>query len=65
MRIAMASVAKIAIVPMQDVLGLGAAARMNFPAKSQGNWRWRMRSGQTTSRVAERLRKLTVAYARA
>jgi len=64
-RVAMASVAKIAIVPMQDVLGLGAAARMNFPAKRDGNWRWRMGPGQTTSRLAERLRKLTAAYGRA
>lgn len=65
MRLAMASVAKIAIVPMQDVLGLGAAARMNLPARPKGNWRWRMRPGQTTPRLAEKLRRLTAAYGRA
>jgi len=64
-RVAMASVARIAIVPMQDVLGLASRARMNHPANSKGNWLWRMRPGQTTPRVAERLRKLTVAYGRA
>jgi len=65
MRVAMGSVAKIAIVPMQDVLGLGGSARMNFPAKPEGNWRWRMRPAQTTARLADRLRKLTTAYGRA
>ncbi len=64
-RVAMASVARITIVPMQDVLGLASRARMNHPAQSKGNWLWRMRPGQTTSRLAERLRKLTVAYGRA
>jgi 4-alpha-glucanotransferase len=64
-RVAMASVAGIAVIPMQDVLGLASAARMNHPARRNGNWLWRMRPGQTTARVAERLRKLTVAYGRA
>jgi 4-alpha-glucanotransferase len=65
MRVAMGSVAKIAIIPMQDVLGLGAAARMNLPARPEGNWRWRMRPGQTTGPLAEKLRRLTAAYGRA
>ncbi len=65
MRVAMRSVARIAIIPMQDVLGLGAKARMNFPAKMEGNWRWRMRSGQITAGRARWLRNLTAAYGRA
>jgi 4-alpha-glucanotransferase len=65
MRMAMGSVAKIAIIPMQDVLGLGAAARMNTPAGKDGNWRWRMRPGVTTARLADRLRRLTETYGRA
>jgi 4-alpha-glucanotransferase len=64
MRAALRSVAKIAIVPMQDVLGLGSPARMNQPAGKNGNWRWRMRPGQTEARLAERLRKLTWTYGR-
>lgn len=64
MRLAMASVAKVAIVPMQDVLGLGPEARMNFPAKTQGNWMWRLRPGLTDARLATRLRKLTETYGR-
>jgi 4-alpha-glucanotransferase len=35
------SVADLAIVPFQDVLGLGTDARMNFPSKALGNWNWR------------------------
>ncbi len=65
MRVALRSVAKIAIVPMQDVLNLGAEARMNLPAGKGGNWQWRMRPGRTEARLAERLRKLTQIYGRA
>jgi 4-alpha-glucanotransferase len=59
MRVALQSVAKIAILPMQDVLGLGSEARMNLPAGKNGNWCWRMRPGQIGARLAEKLRKLT------
>jgi 4-alpha-glucanotransferase len=65
MRVALRSVAKIAIIPMQDVLNLGAEARMNLPAGTNGNWRWRMRPGRTDARLAERLRRLIWAYGRA
>ncbi|CAA7395072.1 unnamed protein product [Spirodela intermedia] len=39
---ALGSVARTAIVPLQDVLGLGNSARMNIPATQLGNWRWRI-----------------------
>jgi len=42
-RCAMASPARLAVVPMQDVLGLGSAARMNTPSEPEGNWAWRMK----------------------
>lgn len=64
MRVAMHSVARIAIIPMQDVLGLGAEARMNLPASTKGNWQWRMKPGQTTAPLARRLRELTATYGR-
>ncbi len=64
MRAALRSVAKIAILPMQDVLNLGAEARMNLPAGKSGNWQWRMHPGGTDARLAERLRKLTQIYGR-
>ena len=63
-RVAMRSVARIAIVPMQDVLGLGSQARMNTPAGKGPNWVWRMRPGQTDARLARRLRDLTATYGR-
>jgi 4-alpha-glucanotransferase len=63
--VALRSVAKIAIVPMQDVLNLGARARMNVPAGKNDNWRWRMRPGQLDARLAANLRKLTWTYGRA
>ena len=57
-RLLYASVANTAIVPMQDVLGLGGAARMNFPSTPRGNWEWRMREGAASARLAARLREL-------
>jgi 4-alpha-glucanotransferase len=41
-RLAMMSVARIAVLPMQDILGLGEEARMNRPASNHGNWKWRL-----------------------
>jgi 4-alpha-glucanotransferase len=63
-RTALASVADIAVTPLQDVLGLGSEARMNLPARPSGNWRWRFRSGQLTPEVAARLRELVDLYDR-
>jgi 4-alpha-glucanotransferase len=64
-RLAMMSVARIAVFPLQDILGLGREARMNRPAVARGNWEWRLLPGQLTDAVAERLRSLTVAFGRA
>ncbi len=63
-RVALASVADIAITPVQDVLSLGNEARMNFPGTAEGNWAWRLEPGQLTSEHAERLGVLTRAYGR-
>jgi 4-alpha-glucanotransferase len=59
--IAMRSRARLAIVPMQDVLGLGSEARMNHPGVVHGNWRWRLGRGALTDELAERLRAATAA----
>jgi 4-alpha-glucanotransferase len=56
--------ANTAIVPLQDVLGLGSEARMNRPGTVHGNWRWRFRAGDLTAAHAERLRELTAAAGR-
>jgi 4-alpha-glucanotransferase len=45
----------LAIVPAQDVLGLGSTARMNRPGKTYGNWSWRLERGQLTDELAARL----------
>jgi 4-alpha-glucanotransferase len=63
-RALLASVADTAIVPLQDVLGLGSEARMNRPATASGNWRWRVRADQLDGAVAERLRELVEIYGR-
>jgi 4-alpha-glucanotransferase len=64
MRAALSSVADIAIIPMQDLLGLGSEARMNTPASESGNWSWRMRAGVFTPDLAERLRAMTNLFGR-
>jgi 4-alpha-glucanotransferase len=64
-RLAMASVALMAVFPLQDILGLGAEAQMNRPSVAFGNWGWRLAPGELTAGVAERLRALTVIYGRA
>ncbi|HTZ49597.1 MAG TPA: 4-alpha-glucanotransferase [Verrucomicrobiae bacterium] len=58
------SVADIAIVPLQDILGLGAEARMNLPGRAKGNWRWRFRQGEIKRDTVERLRDLTLVSGR-
>jgi len=63
-RTVLASVADLAIVPLQDVLGLGTEARMNLPGTSRGNWRWRFRPGTLTSDLAQRLREMVLLYDR-
>jgi 4-alpha-glucanotransferase len=63
-RAALASVADTAIVPAQDLLGLGSEARMNRPATIGGNWRWRVRPGQLTPAVLQRLALMTETYDR-
>jgi 4-alpha-glucanotransferase len=63
-RAVLASVADVAIIPLQDVLGLGSAARMNLPGTVSGNWKWRYRAGALDSRLSARLRSLVHLYDR-
>jgi len=64
-RAALASVANTAVVPLQDLLGLGTEARMNLPNTTEGNWAWRYEAGALTEGISERLRELTELYGRA
>jgi 4-alpha-glucanotransferase len=54
----------LAVAPLQDVLGLGSDARMNFPGTTEGNWQWRYRAGDLTAADAKRLRELSRASRR-
>lgn len=64
-RYALSSGASIAIIPLQDVLGLGSEHRMNTPSRPEGNWTWRYHPDALTQDVSERLRHLTETYDRA
>jgi 4-alpha-glucanotransferase len=61
---AYASRARLAIVPLQDLLGLGSDARMNLPGTTVGNWRWRFAWSQVPDHLAARTRALLAATAR-
>lgn len=63
-RLALASVADTAIIPLQDVLGIGSEGRMNLPGRASGNWAWRYLPGSLTPEIQERLRELTEIYGR-
>ena len=63
-RAACRSVCDMAVVPLQDALGLGNEARMNAPGKFGGNWSWRLASGALRPELAARLRDLAVTYGR-
>lgn len=61
----LASVADTAIVPAQDLLGLGSDARMNRPGTDTGNWRWRMVPGQLDGETARKFAVMSETYGRA
>jgi 4-alpha-glucanotransferase len=63
-RAAYESASERAIVPIQDVFGLGGAARMNHPGKAEGNWAWRAREDEFTHERAARLKRLAEATGR-
>lgn len=63
-RAAVASVADIVIIPMQDWLELDNAARMNVPSTLGENWKWRMKADALTDKLAKRIHKMTKLYGR-
>jgi 4-alpha-glucanotransferase len=63
-RAALASVARLAIIPMQDLLGLDGAHRMNTPGTVENNWRWNYRWDQVDPGLAARVRALVENYGR-
>ncbi len=65
LRAAYASPAVLAMLPMQDLLGLGSEARMNVPGTPDGNWTWRFDWAQVDAGLADRCRRLAVMSGRA
>lgn len=63
-RAAFASVADLAVIPMQDYLGLGSEARINTPSTLGGNWQWRMKRDSFTKELAKEMRYMTELYGR-
>jgi 4-alpha-glucanotransferase len=63
-RAAFASVANLAIVPLQDILGLDSSARMNRPGTGGSNWTWRVEPSALTPAIALRLSTLAHTYGR-
>src|SRR5215469_12029575 len=63
-RAALGSVGQVAVVPLQDVLGLGSEARLNTPGTSTGNWTWRVPAGALTADLARTYLHLNAAYGR-
>ena len=64
MRGAWASVGDLAIVPMQDIIGVGSEGRMNTPSTLGGNWEWRATADQIDNKLAKRLYKYMQMYGR-
>ena len=60
----MMSAANTVIFPLQDILGLGAEARMNRPSTAHGNWEWRLMPDQNSAAAREKLLALTRTYGR-
>lgn len=58
------SVAVYAVTPMQDALGLGGEARMNFPSRLGGNWEWRMAKADMSEELAAEIKELNKLYLR-
>ena len=58
-RLAWSSVSALAVTPLQDLLGLGSAARMNVPGRAEGQWRWRCPDDALNDAAWERLHELT------
>jgi 4-alpha-glucanotransferase len=63
-RLALMSVADTAIMPIQDILGLGSEARINLPGTAQGNWCWRFAPHMLTEEIKVRLKGLTELFGR-
>ncbi|MEG1799240.1 MAG: 4-alpha-glucanotransferase, partial [Synergistaceae bacterium] len=60
-RMALSSVADTAVIPMQDILGLGSVCRMNTPGVGIGNWKWRMTNDELM-KISDKRSSVTIKY---
>ena len=63
-RAVLESVAQLAVIPAQDILGLGSAARFNTPGTTVGNWQWRLPQGALTRELAQHCARLNASFGR-
>ncbi len=63
-RMAMSSVSKLCVIPLQDYLDLGPEARINTPATIGGNWTWRLKPGAVSRELVDKIRQTTQLYGR-
>lgn len=63
-RLALASVADLAVIPVQDYLGTGRNGRINQPSTLGNNWKWRLKQGEITSDLIDQCRELALLYGR-
>lgn len=63
-RSALSSVSELAVVPLQDLLALGEAHRMNVPGTVEGNWNWRFSWDMVADDIAGKLNNLNKLYGR-
>ena len=63
-RLALSSIADLAIIPVQDYLGLDSSARINEPGTVGTNWKWRMLEGELTKEIAQKSRRMARLYGR-
>ena len=64
LRSALGSIGGLAVIPAQDLLSLGSAARLNTPGTVTGNWSWRLNPGALTQDLAGHFRRLNGIYGR-
>ncbi len=64
LRVTWSSIARLAIAPLQDFLGLGAEGRMNIPSTLGGNWQWRFEADAISDSLARQIRSLNETYGR-
>jgi 4-alpha-glucanotransferase len=63
-RLALMSVAKLCIIPVQDYLGLNTEARINIPSTVGTNWKWRLQKDEISEELLQRIKYITKLYGR-